>query len=110
MSYARTRGGSWYEAHDPMTGARGLVSRAMYWPCSSFNKGAAPSSTLPPVQDLVLFRTYNNFFDNQTSLLDSSPRRWPRGPFHLGPSDLVSANLSATQQTELDDYLRCFYG
>lgn len=34
-----SEGGSWYEAHNPMTGARGLVPRAMF---ESFNKGAAP--------------------------------------------------------------------
>ncbi len=34
-----TEGGSWYEAHNPMTGARGLVPRAMF---ESFIKGAAP--------------------------------------------------------------------
>jgi bud emergence protein 1 len=32
-------GGSWYEAHNPVTGARGLVPKAMF---ESFNKGAAP--------------------------------------------------------------------
>ncbi|KAI0260514.1 hypothetical protein BC834DRAFT_831713 [Gloeopeniophorella convolvens] len=33
-------GGSWYEAHNPMTGARGLVPKSMF---EAFNKGAAPS-------------------------------------------------------------------
>jgi bud emergence protein 1 len=32
-------GGSWYEAHNPVTGSRGLVPKAMF---ESFNKGAAP--------------------------------------------------------------------
>ena len=32
-------GGSWYEAHNPVTGARGLVPKAMF---EAFNKGAAP--------------------------------------------------------------------
>jgi bud emergence protein 1 len=31
--------GSWYEAHNPMTGARGLVPKSMF---EAFNKGAAP--------------------------------------------------------------------
>ncbi|KAI9511265.1 hypothetical protein F5148DRAFT_1172243, partial [Russula earlei] len=33
-------GGSWYEAHNPVTGARGLVPRSMF---EAFNKGAAPT-------------------------------------------------------------------
>ncbi|KAI0299740.1 hypothetical protein B0F90DRAFT_1726930 [Multifurca ochricompacta] len=32
--------GSWYEAHNPMTGSRGLVPKAMF---EAFNKGAAPN-------------------------------------------------------------------
>ncbi|KAF8259463.1 hypothetical protein EI94DRAFT_1707098 [Lactarius quietus] len=71
------------------------------------------SSTLPPAQDLVLFRAYNDFFDYQTSLLDSFPREGGREgnhprivPFMPGPSDDVDDTLSATRQTELDDYLR----
>jgi bud emergence protein 1 len=32
-------GGSWFEAHNPMTGARGLVPKSMF---ESFHKGAAP--------------------------------------------------------------------
>ncbi|KAI0069225.1 hypothetical protein BV25DRAFT_1818213 [Artomyces pyxidatus] len=32
--------GIWYEAHNPMTGARGLVPKAMF---EEFNKGAAPN-------------------------------------------------------------------
>ncbi len=32
-----SEGGSWYEAHNPMTGARGLVPRAMF---EAFDKGA----------------------------------------------------------------------
>lgn len=31
--------GAWYEAHNPMTGARGLVPKALF---EEFNKGAAP--------------------------------------------------------------------
>src|ERR1700759_1959891 len=31
--------GSWYEAHNPMTGARGIVPRVMF---EEFKKGAAP--------------------------------------------------------------------
>jgi Variant SH3 domain len=34
-----TEGGSWYEAHNPVTGARGLVPKLMF---EAFNKGAAP--------------------------------------------------------------------
>ena len=71
------------------------------------------SSTLPPAQDLVLFRAYNDFFDYQTALLDSFPREGGREgnhprvvPFMPGPSDDVDDVLSATRQTELDDYLR----
>jgi bud emergence protein 1 len=32
-------GGSWYEAHNPVSGARGLVPKAMF---EEFNKTAAP--------------------------------------------------------------------
>jgi bud emergence protein 1 len=32
-------GGSWYEAHNPVTGARGLVPKSMF---EAFNKGAMP--------------------------------------------------------------------
>ena len=32
-------GGSWYEAHNPVTGARGLVPKSMF---EAFHKGAAP--------------------------------------------------------------------
>ncbi|KAF9534997.1 scd2/ral3 [Crepidotus variabilis] len=34
-------GGSWYEAHNPVSGARGLVPRAMF---EKFDKGPAPSN------------------------------------------------------------------
>ena len=71
------------------------------------------SSTLPPAQDLVLFRSYNDFFDFQTALLERFPReggregKYPRiVPFMPGPSENVDDTLSATRQTELDDYLR----
>ncbi|KAH9175164.1 hypothetical protein EDB89DRAFT_394493 [Lactarius sanguifluus] len=71
------------------------------------------SSTLPPAKHLVLFRAYNDFFDFQTALLDTFPREGGRErkhprvvPFMPGPSDHVDDSLSATRQTELDDYLR----
>jgi len=32
-------GGSWYEAHNPVTGSRGLVPKSMF---EAFNKGAVP--------------------------------------------------------------------
>ncbi|KAG6813465.1 hypothetical protein H0H92_010799 [Tricholoma furcatifolium] len=35
-------GGAWYEAHNPITGARGLVPRSMF---EEFNKNSAPSRT-----------------------------------------------------------------
>jgi len=71
------------------------------------------SSTLPPAKDLVLYRAYNDFFDYQTTLLDSFPREAGREdkhpriiPFMPGPSAEVNDLLSATRQHELDDYLR----
>ncbi|KAI9448533.1 hypothetical protein H4582DRAFT_1843052 [Lactarius indigo] len=71
------------------------------------------SSTLPPAKELVLFRAYNDFFDFQTGLLQAFPREGGREkkhprvvPFMPGPSDQVDDTLSATRQTELDDYLR----
>ncbi|KAH9059344.1 hypothetical protein EDB87DRAFT_787308 [Lactarius vividus] len=36
------------------------------------------SSTLPPAKDLVLFRTYKDFFDLQTALLETFPREGGR--------------------------------
>jgi bud emergence protein 1 len=71
------------------------------------------SSTLPPAKDLVLFRAYNDFFDYQTTLLNTFPReagregKHPRTiPFMPGPTDDVDDALSATRRHELDDYLR----
>jgi bud emergence protein 1 len=71
------------------------------------------SSTLPPAKDLVLFRAYNDFFEYQTTLLDTFPReagredKYPRiVPFMPGPTDEVDDALSATRRQELDDYLR----
>ncbi|KAH9007335.1 Phox homologous domain-containing protein, partial [Lactarius hatsudake] len=80
---------------------------ALYQP---FDPSGPP--TLPPAKDLVLFRTYNDFFDFQTALLETFPReggregKYPRViPFIPGPRDHVDDSLSATRQTELDDYL-----
>jgi bud emergence protein 1 len=71
------------------------------------------SSTLPPAKDLVLFRSYNDFFDYQSTLLETFPREAGREgkhpriiPYMPGPTEEVDDVLSATRQHELDDYLR----
>ncbi len=76
--------------------------------------GPSDSSTLRRAKQLVLSRTYNDFFDFQIALLDTFPREGGREtkhpriiPFLPRPSDQVDDLLTAT--TELDDYLRRLY-
>lgn len=69
-------------------------------------------SQLPPAQQLVLFRVYNDFYDFQVSLLDAFPREGGRHPPHPrilpfmpGPADKVDDTLTATRRAELDIYI-----
>ncbi|TFK56167.1 hypothetical protein OE88DRAFT_1723061 [Heliocybe sulcata] len=71
------------------------------------------SHTLPPGKQLVLFRSYNDFFDFQVQLLEMFPREAGREPPHTrilpympGPVDQVDAVVTAQRRAELDAYLR----
>lgn len=67
--------------------------------------------TLPPSQQLVLFRSYNDFYDFQVQLLDTFPLEAGRDgadrilPYMPGPVPHVDAEISATRRQELDEYL-----
>ncbi|KAI0052600.1 hypothetical protein FA95DRAFT_1483178 [Auriscalpium vulgare] len=70
------------------------------------------SSDLPDALELVLFRAYNDFFDYQTTLLDTFPREAGREggqqrilPFMPGPAAEVDDQLTATRREELGEYL-----
>ncbi|KAI0253055.1 hypothetical protein BJV78DRAFT_1303520 [Lactifluus subvellereus] len=60
-------GGSWYEAHNPMTGSRGLVPKSMF---EAFNKGAAPNSRLSQALLAIPVRSPST----KQSPLSSTPR------------------------------------
>lgn len=67
--------------------------------------------TLPPSKQLVLFRSYNDFYDFQVQLLDAFPHEAGRDgphrilPYMPGPVPQVDAEISATRRQELDEYL-----
>ncbi|KZT27030.1 hypothetical protein NEOLEDRAFT_1061584 [Neolentinus lepideus HHB14362 ss-1] len=80
---------------------------AVYQPFESSN-----SDILPPGKQLVLFRSYNDFFDFQVQLLEMFPREAGREPPHTrilpympGPVDQVDAVVTAQRRVELDAYL-----
>jgi bud emergence protein 1 len=67
---------------------------------------------LPNAKQLVLFRSYNDFYGLQVSLLKLFPREagkeegYPRSlPFMPGPSDKVDDHLTAERRKELNDYI-----
>ncbi|EKM59624.1 uncharacterized protein PHACADRAFT_250242 [Phanerochaete carnosa HHB-10118-sp] len=68
--------------------------------------------TLPPAKQLVLFRSYNDFYDFQVQLLDAFPPEAGRDgsdrilPYMPGPVPHVDAEITATRLQELDEYLR----
>lgn len=74
--------------------------------------GQSRSNSLPPAKELVLFRSYNDFYDFQVELLetfsyeagrpDSSTRILPYMP---GPVDVVDNDITMSRRAELDEYL-----
>lgn len=77
--------------------------------------GPAGSSDLPKAMDLVIFRTYQEFYEFQKSLIASFPRESgeipeaPRIlPFMPGPSNNVDDQLSKMRQEELREYMQKF--
>lgn len=66
---------------------------------------------LPQAQELVLFRSYNDFYDFQVSLLDAFPREAGRQdpgrvlPFMPGPVPHVDNEITVNRHQELDEYL-----
>ncbi|KAI0771488.1 hypothetical protein BD413DRAFT_475759 [Trametes elegans] len=80
---------------------------AIYQPYSS-----SRSHSLPPAKELVLFRSYNDFYDFQVELLDTFPHEAGRPdtgtrilPFMPGPVDYVDNEITLSRRAELDEYL-----
>ncbi|EMD41097.1 hypothetical protein CERSUDRAFT_131629 [Gelatoporia subvermispora B] len=74
--------------------------------------GASGSQPLPPARQLVLFRSYNDFYDFQVSLLDMFPHEAGRPdvstrilPYMPGPAEQVDNETTMTRRAELDEYL-----
>lgn len=70
------------------------------------------SQSLPPAKELVLFRSYNDFYDFQVELLDTFPYEAGRPdtstrvlPYMPGPVDVVDNEITLTRRDELDEYL-----
>ncbi|KAF7795877.1 hypothetical protein EIP86_007044 [Pleurotus ostreatoroseus] len=67
---------------------------------------------LPPAKQLVLFRSYNDFYDFQVELLNTFPAEAGRQsaerilPYMPGPAAHVDSEVTANRREELDDYLR----
>lgn len=67
--------------------------------------------TLPPAKQLVLFRSYNDFYDFQMQLLATFPHEAGRDgyerilPYMPGPVREVDHEITNTRRSELDDYL-----
>ncbi|PIL36724.1 hypothetical protein GSI_00413 [Ganoderma sinense ZZ0214-1] len=81
--------------------------RAIYQPY-----GPSRSSSLPPAKELVLFRSYNDFYDFQVELLDTFPHEAGRPdtstrilPYMPGPVDVVDNEITNNRREELDEYL-----
>ncbi|THH33713.1 hypothetical protein EUX98_g441 [Antrodiella citrinella] len=71
------------------------------------------SNRLPPAKELVLFRSYNDFYDFQVELLNSHPFEAGRPdkqtrilPFMPGPADTVDNEITIIRRQELDEYLK----
>ncbi|TCD70503.1 bud emergence protein 1 [Steccherinum ochraceum] len=71
------------------------------------------SNRLPPAKELVLFRSYNDFYDFQVELLNSHPYEAGRPdkqtrilPYMPGPADTVDNEITITRRVELDEYLK----
>ncbi|TBU32167.1 hypothetical protein BD311DRAFT_655294 [Dichomitus squalens] len=74
--------------------------------------GQSRTSTLPPAKELVLFRSYNDFYDFQVELLETFPYEAGRPdsgtrilPYMPGPVDVVDNTITMTRRAELDEYL-----
>ena len=67
--------------------------------------------TLPPAQQLVLFRSYNDFYDFQVQLLETFPHEAGRDgserilPYMPGPVPQVDHEITNTRRSELGEYL-----
>lgn len=73
---------------------------------------AIRSQSLPPAKELVLFRSYNDFYDFQVELLETFPYEAGRPdtstrilPYMPGPVDVVDNEITVSRQAELDEYL-----
>lgn len=74
--------------------------------------GESRSQSLPPAKELVLFRSYNDFYDFQVELLDTFPYEAGRPdsstrilPYMPGPVDVVDNDITMSRREELDEYL-----
>ncbi|KAH9894216.1 hypothetical protein C8Q73DRAFT_647220 [Cubamyces lactineus] len=70
------------------------------------------SHSLPPAKELVLFRSYNDFYDFQVGLLETFPHEAGRPdtstrilPFMPGPVEYVDNEITMSRKSELDEYL-----
>ncbi|GBE79149.1 hypothetical protein BKA93DRAFT_823954 [Sparassis latifolia] len=70
------------------------------------------SNALPPARQLVLFRSYNDFYDFQVELLETFPQEAGRPdhasrilPYMPGPADQVDNEITGSRRAELDDYV-----
>ncbi|KAJ3543600.1 hypothetical protein NM688_g5837 [Phlebia brevispora] len=67
---------------------------------------------LPQAKQLVLFRSYNDFYDFQVELLNTFPAEAGRHnterilPYMPGPAAHVDSEVTASRREELDEYLR----
>ncbi|KAI0092595.1 hypothetical protein BDY19DRAFT_925149 [Irpex rosettiformis] len=70
------------------------------------------SGSLPPAKELVLFRSYNDFYDFQVGLLEAFPREAGRQgsermlPYMPGPVPHVDNQITMSRRQELDQYLQ----
>ena len=74
--------------------------------------GQSRTSSLPPAKELVLFRSYNDFYDFQVELLETFPYEAGRPdtgtrilPYMPGPVDVVDNEITMSRRAELDEYL-----
>ena len=69
------------------------------------------NGALSPANELVLFRSYNDFYDFQVALLDAFPREAGRQsagrtlPYMPGPVPHVDNQITIARRQELDQYL-----
>lgn len=70
------------------------------------------SYNLPNAKQLILFRSYNDFYDFQVSLLNTFPEEGGRNdsstrilPFMPGPAEHVDNEITISRRVELDEYM-----